>query len=251
MGWLEINTDITARKRAEDAARRLSGRLLTMQDEERRRIARGLHDSLGQYMTALKMNLDVMAAANEKQATMATECSDILDKCLTETRTISYLLHPPLLDEAGLGSAARWYVEGFAERSGIKVNLELPPQLGRLHKDIEITLFRTMQEALTNVHRHSGGTAVDIRIVASPERIRLEIEDDGQGIPETRLKRLLEGAAETGVGVAGMRERVHELGGTLQIESDATGTLVRVEIPIPEAVPESSAEHSERRVPAA
>src|SRR5579864_5121427 len=251
MGWLEINTDITARKRAEDAARRLSGRLLTMQDEERRRIARGLHDSLGQYMTALKMNLDVMAAANEKQATMATECSDILDKCLTETRTISYLLHPPLLDEAGLGSAARWYVEGFAERSGIKVNLELPPQLGRLHKDIEITLFRTMQEALTNVHRHSGGTAVDIRIVASPERIRLEIEDDGQGIPETRLKRLLEGAAETGVGVAGMRERVHELGGTLQIESDATGTLVRVEIPIPESVPESSAEDSERRVPAA
>lgn len=251
-GWLEINMDITGRKRAEEAARRLSGRLLTMQDEERRRIARGLHDSLGQYMTALKMNLDVMAVANEKQATMATECSNILDKCLSETRTISYLLHPPLLDEAGLGSAIRWYVEGFAERSGIKVNLDLPPQLGRLHKDVEIALFRTMQEALTNVHRHSGGTSVEIRVVAAPDRVRMEIEDDGQGIPEARLKRLLEGAAETGVGVAGMRERVRELGGSLQIESDPTGTLVRVEIPIHAAEQEPTAEQGTvPRVPAA
>ena len=233
-GWLEINTDITARKRAEDAARRLSGRLLTMQDEERRRIARGLHDSLGQYLTALKMNLDMMTAANQKQATMTAECSDILDKCLTETRTISYLLHPPLLDEAGLGSAARWYVEGFAERSGIKVNLDLPSAMGRLPKDVEIALFRTMQEALTNVHRHSGGSSVDIRVSIDSERVRLEIEDDGQGIPEMRLRRLLEDSAETGVGIAGMRERIRELGGEFQIESDPTGTLVKVEIPASE-----------------
>jgi PAS domain S-box-containing protein len=234
-GWLEINTDITARKRAEMATRRLSGRLLTMQDEERRRIARGLHDSIGQYMTALKMNLDLMATTNQKQANVAAECSEILDKCLTETRTISYLLHPPLLDEAGLGSAARWYVEGFAERSSIKVNLDLPADLGRLPKDIEIALFRTMQEALTNVHRHSGGSMVDIRVSVVPERVRLEIEDDGKGIPDLRLRRLLEGGAETGVGIAGMRERVRELGGTLEIESDTTGTLVRVTIPLPQS----------------
>jgi len=252
VGWLEINTDITARKRAEEAARRLSGRLLTMQDEERRRIARGLHDSLGQYMTALKMNLDMMAANNEKQATIATECSGILDKCLSETRTISYLLHPPLLDEAGLGSAARWYVDGFAERSGIKVNLHLPPGFGRLHKDVETALFRTLQEGLTNVHRHSGSSSVDIRVEVHDGFVEMEIEDNGQGIPEMRLHRLREGAAETGVGIAGMRERIRELGGTFAIESDPTGTLLRAEIPIAEAAQQAAPlDSTSSRVPAA
>ena len=128
VGWLEINTDITARKRAEEAARSLSGRILTLQDDERRRIARGLHDSLGQYLAALKMNLDVFQTSKDDKAKLASDCSEIVDKCLTETRTISHLLHPPLLDEAGFGSAARWYVDGFSQRSGIKVNLNLPPK---------------------------------------------------------------------------------------------------------------------------
>ena len=162
VGWLEINTDITARKRAEEAARSLSGRILTLQDDERRRIARGLHDSLGQYLTALKMNLDVFQTSNDNKAKLASDCSEIVDKCLTETRTISHLLHPPLLDEAGFGSAARWYVDGFSQRSGIKVNLNLPSKLGRMHRDVEVALFRAVQEGLTNVHRHSGCSAVDV-----------------------------------------------------------------------------------------
>ena len=204
VGWLEINTDITARKRAEDAARRLSGRILTLQDEERRRIARGLHDSLGQYLTVAKMNLDSLSVADNGNAALASQCSEIVEKCLMETRTISHLLHPPLLDEAGLASAGRWYVDGFAERSGIKVDLSLPAELGRLHRDVEIALFRVMQEALTNVHRHSGGSAVNIRLTVATDQVHLEIRDNGQGISSETLKHLAEGAAETGVGIAGM-----------------------------------------------
>jgi signal transduction histidine kinase len=232
VNWLEINTDITARKEAEESARRLSGRILTLQDDERRRIARGLHDSLGQYLAALKMNLDQLSASNYR--TLASECSEIVDKCFTETRTISHLLHPPLLDEAGFGSAARWYAEGFAKRSGIKVNLNLPATFDRLHRDIEIALFRAVQEALTNVHRHSGGSVVDISLSVDATEARLEIKDDGRGIPHKTLKHLTEGTADTGVGIAGMRERIRELGGSLRLKSDRNGTLLRIAIPISE-----------------
>jgi PAS domain S-box-containing protein len=231
VAWLEINTDITARMSAEDAARSLSARILTLQDEERRRIARGLHDSLGQYLTAVKMNLDLLSTNDSKR--IASECAEIVDKCLTETRTISHLLHPPLLDEAGLGSAARWYVEGFAQRSGIKANLQLPEVFGRLHSDVETALFRALQEGLTNVHRHSGSSAVEIRFVAVADQVQLEIKDNGRGIPQDALKHLVEGIADTGVGLAGMRERVRELGGLLHIKSDQNGTLLKITIPIP------------------
>jgi PAS domain S-box-containing protein len=232
VGWLEINTDITARKRAEEAARSLSGRILTLQDDERRRIARGLHDSLGQYLTALKINLDQLSASDNGNAALASESAGIVDKCLTETRTISYLLHPPMLDEAGLGSAARWYVDGFSRRSGIKVNLNLPPKLDRMHRDVEVALFRAVQEALTNIHRHSGGSMVDIHLSVDTKQLRLEIKDDGRGIPRKRLTSLIEGAAEAGVGVAGMRERMREVGGSLEIRSDRTGTTVVISIPV-------------------
>jgi len=231
-GWLEINTDITARKQAEEAARSLSGRILTLQDDERRRIARGLHDSLGQYLTALKMNLDVFQTSNDDKAKLASDCSEIVDKCLTETRTISHLLHPPLLDEAGFGSAARWYVDGFSQRSGIKVNLKLPPKLGRMHRDVEVALFRAVQEGLTNVHRHSGCSAVDICLGLNAKQLRLEIKDDGRGIPQKRLRSLIEGAVEGGVGLAGMRERMRELGGSLELRSDRAGTTVVISIPV-------------------
>ena len=243
MGWLEINTDITFRKRAEEAARSLSGRILSLQDDERRRIARELHDSLGQYLTALKMNLDLFQMSSSDHEAIAKDCSDILDKCLAETRTLSHLLHPPLLDESGFGSAARWYVDGFAQRSGITVNLDLPEDLGRLHKDVEIVLFRAVQEALTNVHRHSGGTVVDIRLSIDAEHVELEIKDNGRGIPEHRLDRLREGAAETGVGLAGMRERIRERGGSLEIQSNGGGTNLLITLPIldePEGEPHSA-----------
>ena len=232
IGWLQINTDITARKRAEDAARSLSGRILTLQDDEHRRIARGLHDSLGQYLTALKMNLDRLSASDNGNAALASESAGIVDKCLTETRTISHLLHPPLLDEAGFGSAARWYVDGFSRRSGIKVNLNLPPKLARMHRDVEVALFRAVQEALTNAHRHSGGSAVDISLTLNAKELRLKIKDDGRGISQKRLKSIVEEPAETGVGIAGMRERIRELAGSMDIRSGLAGTTVVLCIPV-------------------
>jgi two-component system, NarL family, sensor kinase len=236
VGWLEINTDITGRKRMEDATRSLSARILNLQDDERRRIARGLHDSLGQYLAALKMNLHMLAAGTQNQ--LASECLEIIDKCIAETRTISHLLHPPLLDEAGFGSAARWYVDGFAQRSGIKVHLDLPRNLGRLSREAEIALFRALQEGLSNVHRHASSSKVDIRLVTEQNFIRLEIRDNGHGISPDRLQHLNDGAAETGVGIAGMRERIRELGGALEIGSDSSGTRLRVTIPVDERIEE-------------
>jgi PAS domain S-box-containing protein len=252
VGWMEINTDITARKRAEYAARKLSGRILSLQDDERRRMARGLHDSLGQYLSALKMNLEMMSLTSDDQRSLRAGCCNIVDQCLTETRTISHLLHPPLLDEAGFGSAARWYVEGFAQRSGIHVNLNLPDNLGRLHDEVEITLFRTLQEGLTNVHRHSGGTKVDIRLELSDGQARLAIEDNGSGIPPDTLAHLLAGEAEAGIGIAGMRERARELGGILEIESSPGGTVLRMVLPV-EHPPKIKSEKTdgERQVSAA
>jgi PAS domain S-box-containing protein len=248
VGWLESNTDLTARKRAEEAARSLSGRILTLQDDERRRIARGLHDSLGQYLTALKINLDCLSASDSGNAALAAESAEIVNKCLTETRTISYLLHPPMLDEAGFDSAARWYVDGFSRRSGIKVNLNFQPKLGRMHRDVEVALFRAVQEALTNIHRHSGGSTVDIHLNVDTKQLRLEIQDNGRGIPRTRLRTLIESAAEAGVGLAGMRERMRELGGSLEIRSDRAGTTLVVCIPVERTAIDSENGDSDRGV---
>src|SRR5882762_4679490 len=240
-GWLEINTDISARKQAEDAARRLSGRILNLQDEERRRIARELHDSLGQYLTIAKINLDLLASgvAGKPEAKLVSECVETVSQCLTETRTLSHLLHPPLLDEAGFVSAARWYAEGLAQRSGIEVNLDFPPSLARLDGDIETVLFRALQEALTNVHRHSGGSMVDVHLRVDAERVRMEITDNGKGIPEQRGGRFTKGGVGSGVGLAGMRERVREVGGSLAILSGSSGTSVIITIPITQFSDES------------
>lgn len=240
VGWMEINTDITDRKRAEDAARSLSGRILTLQDDERRRIARGLHDSLGQYLAALKMQLGLLAMSPADHTGLIEQAAEIVDRCIAETRTVSHLLHPPLLDEAGFGSAARWFVEGFAGRSGIQVDLSLPQDLGRLHSDLEITLFRSLQEGLTNVHRHSASPKADIRLVLDQKHVLLEIQDYGQGMSPATLRQLNEGAGKTGIGIAGMRERVRELGGYMTIKSDPGGTLLTVVLPLAES-PKSTA----------
>jgi signal transduction histidine kinase len=226
---LEEKTE--ALEQSQNTARSLSGRILILQDEERRRMARGLHDSLGQYLAALKMNLDRFASEYAKQVAIASESSDIVEKCLAETRTISHLLHPPLLDECGFASAARLYVEGFSRRSGIVVEFDAPSDAIRLHPELEMTLFRTVQEALTNVHKHAGASAVIISMRVGEKDIGLEISDNGRGIPQERLNHLLYGASEVGVGLAGMRERVRQLNGTFEIRSNGTGTIVAVTTP--------------------
>ncbi len=244
VGWLEINSDISARKAAEQAAMRLTSRILSLQDTERRKIARELHDCLGQYLAALKMNLDQMkldqlsgegsedGELTARKSKQLSECSEIVERCLTETRTLSHLMHPPLLDEAGLASAIRWYVEGFVERSDIKANLNLPSVLPRLRSNMELALFRVLQESLTNVHRHASCSSVEIIIAVNAAEVSLKVKDNGSGIAPDRLRRLREGGAEVGIGLAGMRERVRDLGGHLDLTSDASGTTVTAVMPI-------------------
>ena len=227
-----IVLDVTARRNAESAYRRLSTRLLRLQDEERRRIAREMHDSLGQYLTALKINLEIANTSPEAlKAELLLECVQLANSCLSETRTLSHLLHPPLLDEAGLASAARWYVTGFAERSGIKVNLDIPNDFGRLPLQVETALFRVLQEGLTNIHRHARSPAADIHLHLQNGDVTLEIRDYGTGMPAHVLQRFRQ-SGTTGVGLAGMRERINELGGQFEIRSDGDGTRVNARIPV-------------------
>lgn len=228
-----IAVDVTARRNAEEALRKLSGRLLGVQDQERRRIARELHDSLGQYLAGLKIALEMLGSTpqSDKNQTLLAECSDILEKSITETRTLSHLLHPPLLDEAGFASAASWFVSGFSERSGIPVSLDLPPDLPRLSEAVEIALFRVLQESLTNVHRHSRAASAEIKVEADAEQIAIEIRDHGRGMPQDVLDQVEDGA-RLGVGLAGMRERIHELGGTFEVASSEQGTTVRASVPL-------------------
>jgi two-component system, NarL family, sensor kinase len=218
------------------ALQNLSQRLLKVQDEERRRVARDLHDSTGQTLTALKMSvaaLEEELKENQCTSDVLSEIAALADQALQEIRTTSYLLHPPLLDEAGFNSAAQWYVDGFGKRSGIKVNLDLATIRERLPITIETALFRVLQESLTNVHRHSGTLEVSVRFQYQAEKVVLEIRDYGRGIPRELLRRLREASAETGVGLAGMRERLNELNGKLEIESDGHGTSLRATVPLP------------------
>jgi signal transduction histidine kinase len=213
------------------ALRRLSARLLRVQDEERRRIARELHDSLGQYLTAAKINLDVLARTSGDGAYLR-EAQQLIDRAISDTRTLSHLLHPPLLDEAGFISAARWYVEGFGKRSGIQTSLEIPDGFDRLPSEVETALFRILQEALTNVHRHSGSRSVEVRLTRDSTFVVLAIQDHGKGIPQDALDRFKKTGTNVGVGLAGMRERIKELGGTFQLESSPKGTLLKAIVPI-------------------
>jgi two-component system, NarL family, sensor kinase len=206
-----------------------------VRDEERRKLARDLHDSTGQTLAALKISVSLLQENCKQDPSTLGFVSEVValaDQAIDEIRTMSYLLHPPLLDEVGFLCAAEWYVEGFAKRSGIDVNLDLATDHERLPITMETALFRVLQESLTNVHRHSGASQVRVSFQRQSETAILEVRDFGRGIPPERLFRLRETSAEPGVGLAGMRERLNELNGKLEIESDGHGTRIRAIIPL-------------------
>ena len=218
-----------------EVVRELSARLLQIQDEERRRIARELHDSVGQMLAAVNMNIAQvnreLDALSPESAKAMTDNEGLLEEISREIRTISHLLHPPLLDEVGLQSALEWYIDGFSERSKINVTLELPTDFGRLPRNLEITLFRVVQECLTNIHRHSGSSTAAVRVARSENEVRLEVRDAGKGIPAETQTTLASGKL-SGVGLRGMSERLRQMGGQLEVHSNGTGTLVTATLPI-------------------
>ena len=216
--------------------RELSARLMQLQDDERRRIARELHDSVGQTLAALAMNLALVRNDVERLARTAAALNDsesLVREMSSEVRTISHLLHPPLLDEAGLSSAIRWYVDGFAQRSRIKVDLDLPEDLERLSSEMETAIFRVVQECLTNIHRHSGSQVARIQIRRRHDQVLVQIADKGRGIPLEKQEEMATNGTP-GVGIRGMRERLRQLGGTLEIASNGSGTVVTVSLPVAE-----------------
>ncbi len=223
----------------ESSLRQLSGRLLQLQDEERRRIARDLHDTTGQKIAALSMSLDRVArlidSKKPERQEALEEGRDIVRMVGEEIRTLSYLLHPPLLDESGLGSAVRWYAEGFQKRSGIRLNVNISPELGRLSNDVEMALFRVVQESLTNVHRYSGSPDAEINVVDTPDAVKLEVIDHGKGIQAGVVRTKVEGIASLGVGIPGMRERIRQFGGQLEVDFGREGTRVTATVPLKKA----------------
>jgi PAS domain S-box-containing protein len=220
--------DVTERKQAEAEVRSLTGRILSLEDEERRRLARELHDTTSQSLVALCMNLSVVSESagvlNPRAQAAVAESAALADQCLREIRTVSYLLHPPELDELGLQYALSGYIDGFIQRSGIRVEIEVPPDLGRLPRLIETTVFRIVQESLTNIHRHSGSDTARVRLAKGPSNLILEVEDAGYGIRAD---------APSGVGIASMRERLQQVNGRLDTISRPGGTVIRATIPLP------------------
>jgi PAS domain S-box-containing protein len=224
---------------SEQSLRRLSLHLLRTQDEERRRIGRDLHDSLGQYLAVLKMKLDSLTTAGQKQdeyGQQIAECIRLTDDSIKEVRTISYLLYPPMLEELGLKSAVPWYLDGFSARSGIQTSFEVEGDFGRLSRDAELALFRILQESLTNVHRHSGSQTAHIRLMVKEGMGILEVHDSGKGIAVGLLEELSrEGVGALGVGLRSMNERMRQLGGRLELVSTEQGTTVSGIVPTAES----------------
>jgi signal transduction histidine kinase len=235
----ELNADLEMRVQERTAElqhkseeiQELNGRLVQLQDAERRRLARELHDSTGQMLAALNINLTLMKEMaaqleNAKIGKMVEDSGALTEELTRQIRTMSYLLHPPLLDEAGLESALRWYIDGFVQRSNIAVDLVVYEDVGRLSSEVEIALFRVVQESLTNVHRHSGSRVASVRIARDSEQVTLEVRDEGKS--EQQGKKIF----NPGVGILGMRERVRQLGGSLELYSDESGTIVRAFVPL-------------------
>jgi signal transduction histidine kinase len=242
-GAVIVNEDISARLAAEEALndsynqmRMLTGRLMRAQDDERRRIAQMLHETTAQELAALKMLLALLDRSSlnitDDERGILSESVALADRSMTEIRTLSYLLHPPFLDETGLLAALRWYAAGFSKRSGIKVDLDLPESLVRLSTDAETALFRVVQESLINIHRHAASETARIRVRADEKKLELEVEDPGHGIPSASLEQIVAGGGAAGVGIAGMSERIRQLGGRLDVTSEGHGTTVRAVLPL-------------------
>jgi PAS domain S-box-containing protein len=231
-----IVADLTDLKRNAAVLRALSDRLLKLQDEDRRSIARGLHDGALQRLAALECKLTLVGRAARNLPPAArrnlTECLELVGECCNDLSNLAYLYQPPLLEEQGLGPALRAYISGYNGRLGTQISLSFPDWLGRLSPDVETTLFRIAQEALSNIDRHSGSATGEIRFLRKPGELFLEIADHGCGISKEILKHLNRDTASNSVGIAGMRERVRVLGGLLKIDSSSDGTTVRVELPI-------------------
>ena len=224
---------------SEKSLRQLSLRLLQTQDEERRRIGRDLHDSVGQYLVGLKMKVDTLKSAalrNQREDSgELAECSQLIEEAISEVRTISYLLYPPMLEELGLKSAVPWYLDGFTKRSGIKTAFEVSPEFDRIPSDLELALFRVLQESLTNVHRHSGSSTAIVRLLTENQNVILQIIDEGKGTQSKNLEdRTQDWMGTFGVGLRGMNERVRQLGGTLELFSTEAGTTVSATLPLSE-----------------
>lgn len=232
---VHVRTQELEQKNAE--LRKLSARLLQIQDEERRRIARELHDSVGQLLAAISMNTsNIHREKGKLSASAASAVSEnvkLVEQVSNEIRTLSHLLHPPLLDEIGLLSALKWYIDGFSERSKIRVTSDIPSDLGRLPRDVELSLFRIVQECLTNIHRHSGSLTAFVRLSRSRQGVTLEVKDEGRGF-SPNSESTVSGSETPGVGLRGMRERVTQLGGQFEITSNGTGTLVFARLPLVE-----------------
>jgi len=234
--------ELAVRRRAErfavdsqETLRLLSVKLIRSQDEQSRKFSRELHDGLGQYLSLAKINLSRYVRTASGDTGLLNETVDLLDRSIAETRTVSYLLHPPLLDDMGFLFAARWYLEGFAERTGIEVKVDIPEDSERLPLAVEMALFRVLQESLANIHRHSGSKRVDVSLVISATDANLRVRDYGKGIPPVILQQFRATGGRVGVGLAGMRERVREQSGYFDVQSNASGTTVAVRIPVPAA----------------
>lgn len=227
-----LETEVQVRKKTEEELRQLSVRLLRSQDEERRRVARDLHDSTGQTLAALKMalaSLGRLVASVPGSRNLLDDLTQLADQALQEIRTTSHLLHPPLLEEVGFRCAAQWYVDGFSKRSGVETKLELSNV--RLTKDTELVLYRVLQESLTNVLRHSGSKSVDVSLRSDDQNAVMTIRDYGRGLPSEILKSFHATGTGVGVGLGGMKERVGELGGELRVECEGRGTCVTATVP--------------------
>lgn len=230
----ELEEQIAERNRAEANLRELTGRLLRLRDDEQRRLARELHDSVGQMLAAISMNSSVLTAEaglSPLARRAVKENNALIGQISSEIRTISHLLHPPLLDEVGLASGVRWYLEQFADRSNMKVDLEVAEDFGRLPSELETALFRIVQEALTNVHRHSESPTASVRVIRSADEITLEVSDQGKGLPKDKIWEIEMGGA-SGVGLSGMRERVRQLGGKFEVRSPGKGTVISAKLPL-------------------